>query len=147
MQTFVPYDNHRLSARALDRQRLGKQRVECKQILLALVGDSTGWVNHPATKMWRGSERFLLGYALSVCAEWRARGYVDNLTPWFRETRGRLALSTARYPSWWRDQNVHDSHKAQLLRKNREHYQGAFALTNEQVHALLDAHEGYTWPV
>lgn len=147
MQTFVPYPIHAHTARTLDRQRLGKQRVECKQILLALVGDSTGWVNHPATKMWRGSERFLTDYALTVCAEWKSRGYVDNLTPWFEETRARFDLSTTRHPSWWADVNVHRSHRAQLLRKNREHYQAAFSLTDERVQDLLDAYEGYIWPV
>lgn len=147
MQTFIPYDIHLFSARALDRQRLGKQRVECKQILMALVGDSTGWVNHPATRMWRGSERFLADYALIVCAEWRERGYVDNLAPWFEEVRGRFDLSAMQRPSWWRDRNVHDSHKAQLLRKSPEHYQAAFRLTDVQVQELLNAHEGYIWPV
>lgn len=147
MQTFIPYDIHLFSARALDRQRLGKQRVECKQILMALVGDSTGWVNHPATRMWRGSERFLADYALIVCAEWKARDYVDNLAPWFEEVRGRFDLGTMQRPSWWANRTIHDSHKAQLLRKNREHYQCAFGLTDDQVQTLLDAHEGYVWPV
>jgi hypothetical protein len=147
VQTFVPYDIHIQTARALDRQRLGKQRVECKQILLALVGDSTGWVNHPATKMWRGSERFLADYAMTMCSEWRSRGYVDNLGPWFMEVTSRFTLSAMQRPSWWRNHDVHDSHKAQLLRKNREHYQAAFGLTESQVEALLNAHEGYIWPV
>lgn len=147
MQTFIPYSVHALSARSLDRQRLGKQRVECKQILMALVGDSTGWLNHPATKMWRGSERFLADYALIVCAEWVERGYVDNLTPWFEEVRGRFDLSATQRPAWWARNAVHRSHQAQLLRKNREHYQDAFGLTDEQVQYVLNAHEGYVWPV
>lgn len=147
MQTFVPYDIHVRTARTLDRQRLGKQRVECKQILLALVGDSTGWVNHPAVKMWRGSERFLVDYALAVCTEWKTRGYVDNLTPWFEEVRGRFDLSAMQRPSWWTDHNVHRSHRAQLLRKNREHYQASFNLTDAMVQELLDGYEGYVWPV
>ena len=31
MQTFLPYEDFRASARVLDRQRLGKQRVEAKR--------------------------------------------------------------------------------------------------------------------
>lgn len=36
MQTFLPYSNFSASARVLDDKRLGKQRVECLQILKAL---------------------------------------------------------------------------------------------------------------
>lgn len=37
MQTFLPYPSAERSARVLDNQRLGKQRVECLQILAALT--------------------------------------------------------------------------------------------------------------
>lgn len=49
MQTFLPYPDFRATAKVLDRQRLGKQRVETKQILLALErpGTPTGWGRHP----------------------------------------------------------------------------------------------------
>jgi len=33
MQTFVPYANFSESAKVLDRQRLGKQRVETLQVM------------------------------------------------------------------------------------------------------------------
>lgn len=59
MQTFLPYQSFSDSASALDRQRLGKQRVEAWQILQALTGASRGWAHHPAAKMWRGFERAL----------------------------------------------------------------------------------------
>ena len=36
MQTFLPYSNFHLTAEVLDRKRLGKQRVECLQILRTL---------------------------------------------------------------------------------------------------------------
>lgn len=36
MQTFLPYPDFSASARVLDDKRLGKQRVECLQILKAL---------------------------------------------------------------------------------------------------------------
>ena len=49
MQTFLPYEDFRASARVLDRQRLGKQRVEAKQILQALErpGEPSGWEGIP----------------------------------------------------------------------------------------------------
>ena len=37
MQTFLPYPAFDLSAQVLDRQRLGKQRVETLQVLKALT--------------------------------------------------------------------------------------------------------------
>lgn len=40
------------TAKILDYRRLGKQRVETWQVLLALGGKSKGWVNHPAVRMW-----------------------------------------------------------------------------------------------
>ena len=39
MQTFLPTKNIRTTAKQLDYRRLGKQRVECKQILNALSPD------------------------------------------------------------------------------------------------------------
>lgn len=52
VQTFLPYPDFAQSAQCLDRQRLGKQRVEVLQLLKALKGESKGWKNHPAAKMW-----------------------------------------------------------------------------------------------
>lgn len=37
MQTFLPFDEFKRSAAVLDSKRLGKQRVECLQILSALT--------------------------------------------------------------------------------------------------------------
>ena len=54
MQTFLPYPDYAASAKVLDRQRLGKQRVENLQIIKALLDPTYGWQNHPAVKMWRG---------------------------------------------------------------------------------------------
>lgn len=56
MQTFLPYPDFELSARFLDRQRLGKQRVEAWQILnvleeLKIPGRTPAWRNHPAVRM------------------------------------------------------------------------------------------------
>ena len=36
MQTFLPYPDFAKSAMCLDNKRLGKQRIECLQILKAL---------------------------------------------------------------------------------------------------------------
>lgn len=79
MQTFLPYKSFSGSARCLDNKRLGKQRVEVLQILNTLTGKSTGWANHPATRMWRGYERALCAYGFAVCEEWYYdRGFRDT---------------------------------------------------------------------
>ena len=121
MQTFVPYDNVAKSMQVLDRQRLGKQRVETLQILNALSGRSKGWVNHPATKMWRGHERALVEYGVACCDEWIGRGYKDTCREKIMAFR-EVFPNTNGMPEWWGDAEVHDSHKSRLLQKDPVYY-------------------------
>lgn len=79
MQTFLPYPDFYKSAQVLDYRRLGKQRLECKQIFNALEGQPSRWRNHPAVKMWEGCEHQLCAYAIIICDEWIGRGYKDSL--------------------------------------------------------------------
>ena len=74
MQTFLPYSDYDQSAAVLDYRRLGKQRVEAKQIMFALSDPNYGWQNHPAVRMWRGHEYQLAQYGIAICYEWRKRG-------------------------------------------------------------------------
>lgn len=136
MQTFLPYSSYARSARCLDNKRLGKQRVECKQILLALgveVGSHTPknsrWKNHPAVRMWRGYELALCGYSQAVCVEWINRGFKDSLGIQFVQTA--LALREGRLigeetatdsPPWLGAEDFHASHRSNLLRKDPAHY-------------------------
>ena len=75
MQTFLPYDDFERSARALDRKRLGKQRVETIQVVRALTRPGYGWVNHPAVLMWRGFEEALGRYGFTCCQAWVELGF------------------------------------------------------------------------
>ena len=122
MQTFLPYADFRQSAQVLDMRRLGKQRVECLQILQTLLGYSQGWQNHPAVKMWRGYEQALLQYGLAICSEWIKRGYKDTckekMLNLFSEVESNPSM-----PPWLGDKNFHESHRSNLLRKNSEYYQ------------------------
>jgi hypothetical protein len=121
MQTFLPYPSFERSAKVLDRQRLGKQRVETMQILKALSGEySKGWVNHPATKMWRGHEEYLIKYGVAICDEWTGRGYKDTC----REKIISLGknFSKSVYPKWMGNREFHKSHKSNLTRKDEKHY-------------------------
>lgn len=124
MQTFLPYSDFLRSANALDRQRLGKQRVETYQILRALNGESKGWVNHPATKMWKGYELSLATYGAAVCAEWLRRGYKDNLLPYFEKMVH--GLPPAMSPPWLGREDLHRSHQSNLIRKMPDYYSPQF---------------------
>lgn len=141
MQTFLPSPSYVESASILDYRRLGKQRVEAKQILLAMHKDTGGWRNHPATKMWRGHEGELCRYAQAMCHEWIGRGYNDNLLPFFEAWENRvtsLGLSDPP-PSWLGDAALHASHRSNLLRKDPNWY-GQFGWVEDSG---LD----YVWPV
>jgi hypothetical protein len=97
-EVFIP------TVSCLDYRRLGKQRVECLQILKTIntgavrckwchqgvllciceqgrrqfETEPTPWFNHPAVRMWRGYPTGLVTYAQAVCTEWKHRGYRDS---------------------------------------------------------------------
>lgn len=131
MQTFLPYPDFKRSAEVLDYKRLGKQRVECYQIINTLLGNSTGWQNHPAVKMWRGSVFMLLLYTKEITKEWVKRGYKDNVdnkvtSLWKEHTKllsnDELVELCGGTPMWLGNKQFHDSHKSNLLRKDYEFY-------------------------
>ena len=129
MQTFLPLANFHKSAAVLDNKRLGKQRVECKQILLCLgfpVGDHTpnrsGRRNHPAVQMWAGYEFQLAAYSAVICREWRARGFRDSLLPQFLTLWRARPVPVVDYPDWFGCPALHASHRSNLLRKDAAHY-------------------------
>lgn len=120
MQTFLPDANYQYCASVLDRQRLGKQRVEAWQILRTITGEGPqGWANHPAVKMWRGHEGHLALYGAMMCREWLQRGYKDSLMPRFNRL---MFHENADVPAWIGDAALHRSHRSNLVRKLPEHY-------------------------
>lgn len=170
MQTFLPKPDFVESAKCLDRQRLGKQRVEAKQILLAnlqgptifydIIGKKylfgveirnrnrsdhreerkTPWYNHPAVRMWRGYDKALCLYGMCICQEWIKRGYRDSLYDWFY-TRLMNLPGTDNFPDWIGSDEVHTSHRARLLYKNPEWY-CQFGWTEKP----RGDSDGYMWP-
>lgn len=123
MQTFLPYPEFEKSAKVLDRQRLGKQRVETYQLIRALEGRTKGWRNHPAAKMWEGHIRYLAVYGAAMCDEWTSRGYKDSLRSFFVSTINRYAGTP---PSWLGNEDFHKSHQSNLVRKMPDHYRKYF---------------------
>ena len=131
MQTFLPYPDFAASARALDRKRLGKQRVEALQVLRGLTVAGYGWRHHPAVKMWRGHEEALVRYGLEMCAAWTATGRADTVAATLRSEFGdarpqpELAAAAA-LPPWLGDDALHRSHRSALRRKDPDHYAPLF---------------------
>lgn len=132
MQTFIPYTDFDLCARALDYRRLGKQRVECKQILNAIERGKGGWANHPATRMWRGYEPALRQYMRAIILEWIARGYKNNMDIPEPEDY--------ELPPWWGREEIHASHRSALLEKDFEFYYEKWGWEDEPKIE-------YIWPV
>lgn len=146
MQTFLPYDSFYYSARVLDNQRLGKQRVETLQLLNALAGLSKGWTNHPAARMWRGYEHALAQYGLVMCREWITRGFKDTCFGKIKTVSEQHfgpcdfhTLDDIVWPSWLGDQEFHLSHKSNLIRKDPERYGWRWADVPDDL--------PYVWPV
>lgn len=152
MQTFLPYRSFVESAMCLDYRRLGKQRIECKQLLSALGYDivpddqgfgrivpstspkKAGWANHPAAKMWKGYEQALWDYTNVIIWEWVRRGYNNT-----QLTRNPDHATYFQNPPWLGDEAFHSSHRSNLLRKDPVWY-GKFGWTDDPV-------AEYIWPV
>jgi len=149
VQTFLPYADFEASARALDARRLGKQRVECLQLVRALTVPGHGWRRHPAARMWRGHLEALGRYALTCCEVWVEEGRADTCAtkvlldldgagvPEVR-TQADLAAAGA-LPAWLGDEAVHRSHRSALVRKEPERYGPMFPGVPDDL--------PYVWPV
>lgn len=131
VNTFVTCDTPDACARSLDWRRLGKQRVEARQIYNALTGATKGWRNHPAARMWEGFEGGLALYHNAVIEEWVERGYRNNmpLLP---------VPEDAKLPWWFTWKPLQNSHRASLNRKDASHYK--FDVPADYTS------RGYVWP-
>jgi hypothetical protein len=114
----------------LDRARLGKQRVEVYQILRVLLGYSKGWINHPCVRQWKGYEWQLYIYGLTICQEWRNRGYKDSVRDKMMDMMGKFAALDYpnTIPSWLGNEEYHAAMRSNLLRKDPIWY-GKFGWT------------------
>jgi hypothetical protein len=140
MQTFLPFSSYSLSAQCLDDKRLGKQRVECKQILSCILGTSClGWKHHPAVIMWQDYGGNLCLYTIQICLEWRLRGFKDSIMEWTVESM--VNFSDFTFPHWLGLEEFHRSHRSNLVRKNPNHYTKYFQGMS------YNESEAYVWPV
>jgi hypothetical protein len=148
VQTFLPHPDFEQSARALDLKRLGKQRVECIQVIRGLTREGYGWRHHPAVKMWRGHEEALGRYSLTCCEVWTELGFADTCAATIRADLATAGVTELRsqaeleregaLPSWLGDVDFHRSHQSSLVRKDPEHYGSRFPDVPDDL--------PYVWP-
>jgi hypothetical protein len=148
VQTFLPFPDFAASAAALDRARLGKQRVETIQVVRALTVPGYGWRHHPAALMWRGRLEALGAYGLAIVEEWLGRGHSDTCGPTIAADVASAGVSRIRsqaelaaadeLPSWLGDPEFHRSHQSALVRKDPEHYRPLFPEVPDDL--------PYVWP-
>ena len=153
VNTFLVHADYALSAKFLNSQRLGKQRVEAAQIIDAIVafhaGDTKrGWVNHPATRSWVNNLDSLKLYFNAIVSEWVARGFANNYVLYTDVS------PDVEKPYWVDCPSVHYSHMAQLVQKDNLYY--CHASLADKIPAELLAYfdsmpaeyhnHGYIWP-
>ncbi len=136
VNTFIPYADFDKCAKVLDNKRLGKQRVEAKQILNILLNatKTKGWRRHPVVLMWTGYEKALMVYYNKIVQEWIRRGFRNTMP--FYIVKGRIS-----YPWFIGNKSVHLSHQANLLRKDYTYYSKYFKNTPTEYLKYT-----YIWP-
>lgn len=138
MQTFLPYPDFIKSAQVLDYRRLGKQRLECYQIIRILDGTTpeARWRNHPAVKMWDGYLEALKEYANAIITEWKARGY-NNTMELYTISDGIIGK-----PWWFGNEDFHRAMRSRLIEKLPEFYLEKFGEVDKGFNDSK-----YLWPV
>jgi hypothetical protein len=138
VNTFITSNSLVECASVLDVKRLGKQRLECKEIINILLGVSDGWSNHPAAKMWIGYVDALKVYCNHIVREWVFRGYDNNFEIYKFEDE-----SAVLFPWWFVWAPFQLTHKCSLLRKDPDFYSQKFKLTSQEAEFM---ELGYIWP-
>lgn len=141
MQTFLLNRDVAISASLLDKRRLCKQRVEAIQIAQILLGlkPESRWRHHPAVRMWKGYEWFLVWeYITAHMVEFSRRGGKNIKTV---QQLIDLALITLRYPKHypeWINDDFIEAHRSNLIRKDETFYAPLFPFTIRNLQ--------YVWP-
>lgn len=139
---FLPFPDIKRSIETLDDQRLGKQRVEAKQIYDGLIDDTYSWSKHPACKMFicpvsnKKYTSFVKAYYNMTLSVWESRGKNNNMS--FIEQDEDEEIE---YPWFWKWREFHYSHQASLIRKHPYYYYSIFPKLKLKY---LDY--GYIWP-
>lgn len=118
MQIFMPHPDYEETAWTLypgHPGHLGNQFYrEGRTILFG------GWRNHPASKMWYNYRHSLCDYLVELYRVLKKRG-IGDYRKYYKEIRTfQKTLNDNGEPKWLGNQEVHDSHKSNLLRKDIE---------------------------
>jgi len=118
MQTFLPYQDYVRSVQSLDNKRLGKQRLECLQIINILENKTTGKGrrSHPAILMWVGYTDSLKYYCNCCIDEWIKRGFKNTMKKY------DIDHQNIEHPWWLGNEDFHRAMRARLIEKNKEFY-------------------------
>lgn len=127
MQVFLSEYTFAEAAEVLDTKRLVKQLLEGRQIMTVLAGESAGWKNHPAVKMFAGYERTLYSYLYAIKDEMKARGYKwENNWEVIQNTYMKYFLHGPQEAPKWMSNDKFDrvviTHRGRLFAKAPELY-------------------------
>ena len=117
MQVFVPYVEPYFVAQSLDKRRLNKQVLECRQIIKAINGESDAWKNHPVVKMYKNHMIWLIFY--TMCLDAYRKGHL-------KEARRYNTVAHIYAPSFIKDWRVTSHHRARLYTKDPEYYRNVW---------------------
>lgn len=101
------------TAKVLDKKRLNKQIIECRQILAALNGESKAWRNHPCTVQYEGHEPYLVHYM--DCLKAFAEGDME-------QANASSAYADMFFRPLFHTEPYFDSMKRRLYTKDPVHY-------------------------
>lgn len=161
---FIIVPNIQLTADMMDKKRIGKQRIEVKQIIDILEeidkngsSKSKSRVSHPAIKSWIGYTNHLKVYFNIIVRKWISYGFKNNYELYDIDERpynivpcifdGKTAsydiskFNQYSFPFWVSFPPFYMSHQASLCRKDPLHYRG---LLRDELKPFLN--NGYFWP-
>lgn len=120
MQVFVPFTEPLKTAQCLDKKRLNKQIIECRQLIRTIRGESRSWANHPVTKMYSHPELFKYMQYYVQCLKYYKDGALEMADNYSRMAVGYLEKTQeAKYIL---SEKFCDQHKRRLYAKDPEHY-------------------------
>ncbi|MDJ0271072.1 MAG: pyrimidine dimer DNA glycosylase/endonuclease V [Candidatus Caldarchaeum sp.] len=144
MQIFRPYVDWVKSAAVLDDLRLGKQRVEAKQVLNVFLRKAgilrdglRGWLNHPIVLLYYNDGRpyvdDVVGMFTACVKEWMRRGKQSNIN---LDDIRHLLDQLEKTPGTPITRLHEIEYRRILLLKNPDHYIRTF--TEEEVREVLE---------
>ena len=124
MQIFLPFLDIIEVAICLDKRRLHKQIVECKQIAKAITGESQSWKNHPVTKMYQNNLGFVNAYTKVLEKYWQLykEGKDDTLIKEDIEIQSLNKEAMNLLPSFVKNEEYLNTMKGRLFIKDSVHY-------------------------